>query len=137
MAEAELATIHDGPAVINPAEARAREQMRTWQDQAAAAKAQLEAFATDLPSAKVFRQAGRLVAYRVIMDLITGELSFRNADEATKVAQRVLQMVDTVGTAEIGDEVGKISDPDEREELMRELAATARARVAEQQTVTE
>lgn len=118
------AEIVNHPAADDAAQAAIADAQRQYR----AAKARLEAFVAEMPSSKTFKDAGNLVAWQMLMKIISGDLEPKSAREAAEVAEKIVKMVDGREVAAIGEAIGQIQDPEERRRTLAELRKTAQER---------
>lgn len=103
----------------------AANRMAKWQSEAQLAKNRLRSFTENLPTSREFKNAGAMIVLDVINKIASGEMEFRNADEATKSAERIVAMLREMDLSELGQELEDVP-PEDRKALLKEFKDRAK-----------
>lgn len=87
----------------------------------------LEKYAQDLPTLQQFRQGAAALTSNLLLDSLTGKYGEpRNMKEAIQVANSVVDLIVKMDGVDIGNEIGKIADPEERRAMLAQFKKMAK-----------
>jgi Zn-dependent M32 family carboxypeptidase len=87
----------------------------------------LEAYSKDILTLQQFRQASSALVSNLVVKMLTGEYGEpRNMKEAADIALKISDLVTKHEMAQLGDDLSKIDDPEERRRVFEELRAQAK-----------
>lgn len=84
-----------------------------------------ELLSRKLPELKDFRKAGLIVIWGIIRQFMEGGFDYRNAEEAMKVAEKMMALMNGAQLNALGEEIEKVPTEDHKAVLEELTAAVA------------